>query len=214
MSFRDYRWLGVALLLLLSQWAQAQDGNADLYDGVAPADSVFVRVFNLSSTAIGFNVSGKQREQRVAAGQLGGYRFTTPGPLKVSVDGNALDTNMTAGTAATVLYRDGQLLLLSDLFINEPRKAQVGFYNLTDQPVALKTRDGQHAVVDTLGPNETGMRAVNELKIGFSAYAGDRELAQFDEVFLKLGNTYSFMLVNEEMGVRTVSTQNLIDPTE
>src|SRR5690554_2722762 len=181
MSFRDYRWLGVALLLLLSQWAQAQDGNADLYDGVAPADAVFVRVFNLSSTAIGFNVSGKQREQRVAAGQLGGYRFTTPGPLKISVDGNALDTNMTAGTAATVLYRDGQLLLLDDLFISEPRKAQVGFYNLTDQPVALKTRDGQHAVVDTLGPNETGMRAVNELKIGFSAYAEDRELAQFDE---------------------------------
>ena len=121
---------------------------------------------------------------------------------------------MAAGTAATVLYRGGQLILINDLFILDPRKAQVGFYNLTDQSVALKTRDGQHAVVDTLGPNETGMRAVNELKIGFSAYAGDRELAQFDEVFLKLGNTYSFMLVEEAIGLRTVSTQNLIDPTE
>lgn len=213
MNCHTFRWLAI-VLLLLGSWAQAQDGNADLYDGVAPADSVFVRVFNLSSTGIGFNVSGKQREQRVAAGQLGGYRFTTPGPVKVSVDGNTLEVDMAAGTAATVLYRGGQLILINDLFILDPRKAQVGFYNLTGQSVALKTRDGQHAVVDTLGPNETGMRAVNELKIGFSAYAGDRELAQFDEVFLKLGNTYSFMLVEEAIGLRTVSTQNLIDPTE
>lgn len=213
MNFRAYRWLAV-VLLLLHPLVQAQDGNADLYDGVAPADAVFVRVFNLSSTGIGFNVSGKQREQRVAAGQLGGYRFTTPGPLKVSVEDKTLELDMSAGTAATVLYRNSQLLLIKDQFISEPRKAQVGFYNLTSQPVALKTPDGQHAVVDTLAPNETGMRAVNELKIGFSAYAGDRELAKFDEVFLKLGNTYSFMLVDEALGLRTVSTQNLIDPTE
>lgn len=212
MRLSGYFWLMV--VLLLSPLAQAQDANEDLYDGVAPADSVFVRVFNLGSTAIGFDVSGKQRAQRVAAGQLGGYRFTTPGRVKMGVEGRELEVELPQGSAATVLYRDGQLLLIKDLFGSDPRKAQVGFYNLTSQTVALKTGDGKHLVVEELAPDTTGMRAVNELKIGFSAYAGERELARFNEEFLKLGNTYSFMLVESAGGLRTVSTQNLVDMTE
>ncbi|AQZ94195.1 alginate O-acetyltransferase AlgF [Halopseudomonas phragmitis] len=214
MNVRIYRWLCLPCLLLLATLAQAQDGNADLYDGVAPADSAFVRVFNLGSTSIGFGLSGKQREQRIAAGQLGSYRFTSPGPGRLTIEGNSLEAQFEASSATTVLYKDGQFVLIADKFVDDPRKAQVGFYNLTSQPVALKTRDGKHTVVEAIGTNETGLRAVNEIKIGFSAYAGEQELAQFDEVFLKLGNTYSFMVVEEAGGLRTLSMSSTIDPTE
>ena len=70
-----------------------------------------------------------------------------------------------------MIYRDGQLLLIADQFVNEPRKAQIAFYNLTDKPAALKTVDGQHVVVDTIERDQTGSRMVNELKIAFAAYA-------------------------------------------
>ena len=106
------------------------------------------------------------------------------------------------------------LLLIADQFVNEPRKAQIAFYNLTDKPAALKTVDGQHVVVDTIERDQTGSRMVNELKIAFAAYADSEQLIGFDELFLKKGRSYSYALLPAANGYRAITLANSIDPSE
>ncbi|MCX5511508.1 alginate O-acetyltransferase AlgF, partial [Pseudomonas sp. BJa3] len=62
-------------LTAASHTALAADGTADLYDAVAPADSAFVRVLNRSASSIDVALSVKLNAQKVAPGQLIGYRF-------------------------------------------------------------------------------------------------------------------------------------------
>ena len=203
------------LLMLGSATAQAaQDGNADLYDAVAPANSAFIRVLNLSERNIEVSLSGKNKPQLVSSGQFGGYRFVPPGQQSISVAGQTLESELKANTASTVIYRDNKLLLIADKFVDEPRKAQIAFYNLTDKPAALKTVDGQHVVVDTVQRDQTGSRMVNELKIAFAAYAADEKLASFDELFLKKGRSYSYALLPAGSGYRAITLANSIDASE
>lgn len=202
------------LLTITGATAQAQDGNADLYDPVAPANSAFVRVLNLSERNIEVTLSSKNKPQLVTSGQFGGYRFVAPGKHRIAVGAQALEHELKANTASTVIYRDGQLLLIADQFVNEPRKAQIAFYNLTDKPAALKTTDGKHVVVDTITSDQTGSRMVNELKIAFAAYADNDQLVGFDEMFLKKGRSYSYALLPAASGYRAITLANSIDPSE
>lgn len=207
-----------ALLLLCMlatvQVQAAQDANADLYDATAPANSAFIRVLNLGNTVVEVTLSGKKTSQKIGPGQLGGYRFTPPGSTRIAVNGASTEPQLQANTASTLLYQDGQLTLLKDSYVNEPKKAQLAFYNLADQEVALKTLDGKHVVVDPIGKAQTGGRMVNEFKIAFAAYAGDTSIASFDEMFLKKGRSYSYVLIPQGTGYRTISQANAIDPAE
>jgi len=198
-------------LATASHTALAAEGNADLYDAVAPADSAFVRVLNLSASNIEVTLSGKVNPQRVAAGQLSGYRFTPAGAHKIAVGGKAIEPQLKANAASTVVYDGKQLTLISDKYVNEPKKAQIAFYNLTPNPTALKTADGKHEVVAALGNGQTGTRMVNEIKLDFAAYAQDTKVASFDEQFLKKGRSYSYVLLP---GNRSMTLANSIDPTE
>lgn len=196
------------------QGVQAQEVNADLYDAVAPANSAFVRVLNLSSGVVDVSLSSKKTAQKVGPEQLGAYRFTPPGKTLLSVGAARLETDLQANSASTLLYANGSLTELKDIYVNEPKKAQLAFYNLTDTPTALKTADGKHEVVAAIGKAQTGGRMVNEFKIAFAAYAGDRKVASFDEMFLKKGRSYSYVLLPEGSGYRAISQANAIDPAE
>ncbi|WP_341304385.1 alginate O-acetyltransferase AlgF [Pseudomonas sp. TMP25] len=207
----------LSVLLLTFSWGisqAAQDANADLYDAVAPANSAFVRVLNLSERNIEVTLSSKNKPQAVTSGQFGGYRFVAPGKHRIAVGDKALESELKANTASTVIYRDGELLLIADQFVNEPRKAQIAFYNLTEKPAALKTVDGQHVVVEVIARDQTGSRMVNELKIAFAAYAEADKLVSFDELFLKKGRSYSYALLPAGNGYRAITLANSIDPTE
>ena len=49
----------LALALLAPALSPAQDGNAALYDAVAPAGSAYLRVLNLSASGAEVMLSGK-----------------------------------------------------------------------------------------------------------------------------------------------------------
>lgn len=198
-------------LIAASHTTLAAEGNADLYDAVAPADSAFVRVLNLSDANIEVTLSGKLNPQKVAPGQLGGYRFVPAGAHKIGVGAKAIEPTLAANAASTVVYDGKQLNLIADQYVNEPKKAQVAFYNLTPAQATLRTADGKHEVVKALANGQTGARMVNEIKIDFAAYVNDQEVASFDELFLKKGRSYSYVLLP---GNRSLSLANSIDPTE
>lgn len=208
------RRLMCLLTLLAATSSQAKENAADLYDAVAPANSAFIRVLNLSDAVVEVSLSSKKTAQKVGPAQLGSYRFTPPGKTTLLVDGKSLEPELQANTASTLLYADGQLTLLKDSYVNEPKKAQLAFYNLTDSSAALKTLDGKHVVVEAIDRAQTGGRMVNEFKIAFAAYVGEQSVATFDEMFLKKGRSYSYVLLPQGAGYRTISQANAIDPTE
>ncbi|PTU74226.1 alginate O-acetyltransferase AlgF [Pseudomonas mangrovi] len=192
-----------------------EDAGAELYDAAAPADSAFVRVLNLSDGRVRAMLGGKNQAQQIAAGQLGGYRFTVPGKVHLDVEGQSTSVDLAANTANTFVYDGSSLRLLQDAFINEPKKAQVGFYNLSGQTLSLKTADGKHAIVDSVAAGQNGSRMVNELKIAFAAYQGEQKIADFPEVFLKKGRTYSYLILPAGSdGVRALSMANGLDPLD
>lgn len=191
--------------------AQAQ-ANADLYDAVAPANSAFLRVLNLTGTGADVKVTGKTATQKVTAGQIGGYMFTPAGKTKISVNSVSGEYDLVADTATTFVFDGKALIKLDDKYVNDPRKALVSFYNLSDKKVALKTADGKHALVDELGKNETGNRLVNEIKITLAAYSGDSKVVGFDEQFLKKGRSYSYVLIEQGGKLRTIAVPNAVDP--
>lgn len=206
--------LVLGLLGTLFNGAQAQEVNADLYDAVAPANSAFVRVLNLSNGVVDFSLSSKKTAQKVGPNQLGAYRFTPPGKTTLTIGSARIESDLKANAASTLLYIDGTLTELKDIYVNEPKKAQLAFYNLTAIPTALKTADGKHEVVAALGKAQTGGRMVNEFKIAFAAYAGEQKVASFDEMFLKKGRSYSYVLLPEGDGYRAISQANAIDPAD
>lgn len=206
--------LALSLFGLALSSAHAKDANADLYDAVAPANSAFVRVLNLSAGSVDVSLSSKKSAQKVGPGQLGAYRFTPPGKTALSIGDAKVEPDLQANTASTLLYIDGIITVLKDSYVNEPKKAQLAFYNMTDTQTALKTLDGKHVVVEPIAKAQTGGRMVNEFKIAFAAYAGDQKVASFDEMFLKKGRSYSYVLLPDGAGYRTISQANAIDPTE
>ncbi|WP_259364809.1 alginate O-acetyltransferase AlgF [Pseudomonas sp. 5Ae-yellow] len=207
-----------ALLMLWAGFgcanALAQDANADLYDAVAPANSAFIRLMNLSDAGVEVTLTSKTSAQRVGASQFGGYRFVEPGTHRIGVAGQALEVELKANTASTVLYRNGELELLTDDVVNEPARAQIVFYNLTDTDAALTTVDGKTPVVDSRPPFQNGSRMVNEVKIAFAAYAGERNLVAYPEQLLRKGRSYSYALLPEGGGYRGLAVANSIDASQ
>lgn len=205
----------LSLLGLLSQPSYAQEENADaLYAAAAPSDSAFVRVINLSDRSISVAMSSKNQAQQIAPGQIGAYRFTAPGPTVVEIDQHKLTPTFEKNSATTYVYDGQSVRSLNDNFINEPKKAQIGFYNLSSQSLALKTADGRHVIVPTLAAGENGNRMVNELKIAFAAYSGEQSVADFPEAFLKKGRTYSYVVLPSATGLRAVSVASTLDPLD
>lgn len=200
-----------SLFASLALVAQVQ-ANEDLYDAVAPANSAFLRVLNLTGSGADVKVTGKSATQKVTAGQLGGYMFSPAGKVSITVNKVAGEYDLAADTATTFVFDGNALIKLDDKYVNDPRKALVSFYNLSDKPVALKTADGKHALVEELGKNATGNRLVNEIKIALAAYAGDSKVADFDEQFLKKGRSYSYVLIEQGGRLRTIAVANAVDP--
>ncbi|WP_068824721.1 alginate O-acetyltransferase AlgF [Pseudomonas sp. BMS12] len=201
----------LALCLTVPVLAHAQDGNAALYDAVAPAGSAFVRMLNLTGSGSELMVSGKSAAQKIGAGQLGNYQFVAPGAHKLSAGSTSLQTELKANSATTLVFDGQQLKPIADTYSEDSKKALIAFYNLTDKPLSLKTLDGKHAVVESVPSGQSGSRPVNEIKIGFAAYAGEQNLAKFDELFLKKGRSYSYLVIPDGAGVRTIASMNGLD---
>lgn len=209
-----HRILLFVLALSAAPALSAADGNAALYDPVAPPDSAFVRLFNHSNTSVTLKVSSKTAAQTVSNGQLGGYLFVAAGSHTLTVGAASLPVTLTAKSALTVLYDGTSLVALNDTYEDDRKKAQVAFYNLTSNALSLRTADGKHVIVDKLERNSTGSRMINEIKIRFAAYADSGNVASFSEMFLKKGRSYSYIVVNEGEQVKTLALANTIDPIE
>lgn len=213
-----YRSLFTLYLLFLSlSWtgichAQA---NAELYDAVAPPDSAFIRAFNMTDSSIQFEVSTKIHDQRIPAGQFGGYRFVEPGSHRLTINGHSIQVDLTANTASTLIYRTEQIQVVNDSLINEPRRAQISFYNLTSSDAVLETADGKHRVIGPVTPGQTSSRMINEVRIGLAASIERYNTKKhYEPLLLRRGQSYSYAVLSDNSGYKVVSATNTIDAND
>ena len=206
--------LAMALGISMAAQSHAADGNDELYDAVAPADSGFIRVLNLTDTPATVSLSGKKGNQTISAGNLGGYLFSSPGKQTLAINGSPSDLPVETRKAVTAVYRGGSLTLLGDDVPQDARKANVVFYNLTDQALSLKTADGKHALVQDVAPGQLASRKVNEIKIPLAAYAGTNKVVDFSELFLRKSRSYSFLVIPGSNGTRGMSLADTVDAIE
>jgi alginate O-acetyltransferase complex protein AlgF len=207
-------FFSILSILCFSTLARAEDGNAALYDAAAPADSGFLRVLNLSSSLAEIMISGKSNSQKVAAGTLGPYLFTSPGSHTVKVNQSEIAITFDKKVAITLLY-DGQTFTeVRDDVPDDAKKAAIAFYNFSGVPMALKTADGKHTIVDGIAPSKSGNRKVNEIKIQLSAFENSAKVADFDELFLRKGRSYSFVVAPANGTYKLISLANTVDSIE
>ncbi|GAA3967646.1 alginate O-acetyltransferase AlgF [Allohahella marinimesophila] len=217
-SSKPANWLQFCLFTMLSLVgvsASAKDGNEALYDATAPADSAFARVINLADKTASVKFGGKTAVQTVGSYQVSDYVFFTGGQAQViEVNGERLEQQFPKNSAWTLVFHDGKVTPIEDKYYQGRKKAQVAFYNLSDQPLDLKTADGKHAVVPNISPMANGQREINEVKIGLSAWAAGSEAAAFEPVFLKKGRSYSYVIYPQAGALKPLVVADAITSLE
>ncbi len=195
---RGLGFLNTGVLLWLLAGVCNADENAALYDAAIPKDASFIRLANTTDKTLSVIIDNSQLV--VPARQMGSYVILAEGSYPVSVEGLSMSVELAKAAAITVLYNGDSLESIQDSLPDNVKKSQVMFYNFSDEPLSLKTTDGKHAVVDSVAPGHVGVRQVNEVKMPFSVFSGDQSLLTFEPIFLRKGQTYSYVLMKDATG--------------
>lgn len=187
----------IASLLLGLLWSSLllADPARALYSDEPPVNGALIRLINLSPAHAHAQVNGKQQAQLIRPGQIGDYRLAPRGLVRLQVNGVSQNAMLSEGASYTYVFDGRTLQEIQDAFAPQPHRAQIGFYNLSDRPLSLKTADAEVTVISALGPGEHASRLVNEARLTLAAFDGERRLAEFNELRLRRNHSYSYILL-------------------
>jgi len=160
-----------------------------------PPGSAFVRVFNLQADkAIGSVNLGKKHFQQIAPGSTSDFVFVDAKKNTLVIDKVDMPMTLQEGKFHTLVF-DGKSLRSVDIEpLKDKRKGLIHMVNLTAKPLDLKTFKGDVAVVSGVNSFASGERAINPVKIAFSAYAGTTRLLETSEIYLDRGRSGSLFV--------------------
>jgi len=196
MASMKHRYLGLLIffpLCLAGRSPLAADTKSSVYGPPAPQGSAFVRVLNLATGQSGLRLG-------VGAANFGPLRFAQASPYRpVAADIYVLRA---AGRQATVTVRPGAyytaaitdegIRFLEDPPHTDPARAQIFLYNFSSIPeLALKTADGRTTVVGPVRSGDSGVVAVNPIRIRFAVYRGEARIGLIEDLGLARGESYS-----------------------
>ena len=185
----NLRFLAVLLIGFLFVDAQVSAQEEGLYAPAPPADAAFVRVLNAAEGDFTASL-GDTDFGTLAYGAVSPYRVVPQGASELSAGSVAETLELAAGRFYTVVL-DDTATLVEDPTLENRAQALLVLYNVSTQPVDLKTADGATAVIPEVAPGEVGSIAVNPISVAFGAFAGSAALTTFDEVQLERGAVYS-----------------------
>ncbi len=201
-------------LLLLLPVAAAQAGEEALYAAEAPDGAAFIRIINANTGGgIAEGRIGGKAIKDVEPLEASAYIYLPEGSYELSVGGKSEAVTMASNRFYTaVVTETGELKVLEDADFDNPRKALVSFYNLTDSAtVTLKTADGKVAVTDPVAPMQMANREINAVKVAMGAFSKDQALAKTSEVNLQRGKVFSFFAIEVGGQPRLVVAENRVD---
>ncbi len=192
------------LFVPLLALADAQDEG--LYAPAPPANAAFVRVLNAAEDSGDVTASfGDTGFEALAYGAVSPYRVVLQGAAELRAGSVSATLELAAGRFYTVVLEDAATLLQDPTLENRAQTLLV-LYNVSAQPVNLKTADGTTAVIPDVAPGELGSVAVNPISVAFGAFAGSAALTAFDEVQLERGAVYSTFVLQDNTAVFVQNT--------
>ena len=186
-------------------WAQ----DAGLYDNLIDPSKAYVRLMaDDSADAI---LDGSP--VGILAHNVSGYVAVTPGTLTIGPEEAA--HSVEAGTYYTFVNGPAGTVQFVDAPVQDPSKAELLFYNLTDQDVDLfvpQARTNAMAGVAAGTSQSVELRA--PLTLSFEARSGDATLAALEDVDLERKQATSLFLISGPAGLSLVEVINsFADPS-
>lgn len=182
------------MLLLFS--ASAQDEG--LYAPAPPADAAFVRVLYAAEGAGEITASlGETDFEALAYGSVSPYRVVLQGTAELSAGDVSGALELDAGRFYTIVITD-TVTLLEDPTLENRAQTLLVLYNVSENPVNLKTADGSTDVIPEVAPGGLGSIEVNPISVAFGVFSGETALAAFEETRLERGAVYSSFVLPED----------------
>lgn len=204
----------VLISSLLVSINTAQAGEDALYAADAPDGAAFIRVVNAdASGSIAQATVGGKVIKEIAPLEASPYIYLSAGNYQVDVAGKQVSVTMKKEEFYTVVVRNsGEVKVLKDVTFDNPRKALLSFYNLTDTGgVTLKTSDGKVDVIDSVGSLAVANREINAVRIALGAFQSGQALAKTGEVNLQRGKVFSVFAIDVGGEPRLVVAESRVD---
>ncbi|MFP4561840.1 MAG: alginate O-acetyltransferase AlgF [Spirochaetia bacterium] len=187
--------IGLFGVFLAAAPLAAQDEG--LYGSKAPEDAAFVRIINSGTDTLPRLPVGAVRFARLAPLEVSPYKVLTPGVLIIKARDGQVDIAAGAREYYTVAVSDAGPKVFQDRRHDDPLKAQLILYNLTDiSPINLKTADGGSEVISGVQAGESASIAVNPVRTGLSLFEGEKELETAGSVDMEAGQSYGIFAVD------------------
>ncbi len=175
--------------------AMAEDEG--LYDPAPPSGSAFVRFINADEVPAQPEAKGK-KHAKISTGIVSPYYPVAAGETDLRLGEAKTSQDIEEGAFYTAILKDAGLKVMKDQSPDNPAKAMLAFYNLTDKgDLTLKTDDGKVEIIPATGPVESGYRQVNGVEIKAAVYNGDAKIADAGSVDLKRGKASAVVVTQD-----------------
>jgi alginate O-acetyltransferase complex protein AlgF len=201
----EIRMAAILALVAVAQPAGAED--AGLYDKPIDPNSSFIRILDLqASSAVIAGSAIENFEDGISP-----YVNVKPGDVEMSVGSKTTRITAEPGKYYTYAWSDGGAQkLYVDPVKDDPSKAQVYLYNLSDLPAVDLVVPAAKAVaikaVATGEAQSVSLRA--PLSIGFAIQSGGRTVAETADLDLKRRSGFTIVLAGSSGTYRALATEN------
>lgn len=202
--------LVLAAFLFLPLTASA--GEEALYAPVPPSDSAFVRAVNATGdAALSATLDGAKFPAGVQE-SVSDYAVIKQGDhaLKVGASDQAL--KIEAGQYYTiVVLKGGVAKVIKDALIENPAKAMIYFYNLSDAAAATLEAPSHNATIfENIAAGEGKSREINAVAFSLSVKADAAEAGKVDNLELKRQQGNSVFLTGEKGQYKVFAVTNKV----
>jgi alginate O-acetyltransferase complex protein AlgF len=190
----------------------AMAGEEALYAPVPPADSAFVRTVNLTGDATASIQLDGSSLPAGAQPLVSDYAVIKQGDHSLSAGAQKSPVTIEAKQYYTIVVAaDGKTNVLKDALIEDPSKAMLYFYNLSDKSsVSLFAPSHKATVFENIAVGASTSRAINAVAIGLVVKAGDSEIGTTGDVDLKRQVGTSVFLTGKDGDYQVFSVQNKV----
>lgn len=186
----------------------AQAGGDDaLYDPAPPADSAFVRVVYAGGGAIEPSLGGSSLGAMSDAA-IGDYVIIPGGDHALSLGGSEETLNIGTGNYYSILVKGGEAELHEDTVLENPSKAQIRFYNLSDATAALHAPAHKIDIFKEIAPMSGTDRAINAVALTLEAKIGNTVAGSFEKLDLVRREGVSVLVAGEAGAYTAISAKD------
>lgn len=200
------------LTLLIFIPALAMADEKELYKPLPPADSAFVRFVNLTDTKAD---AAKIGDVTIAPGEktpVSDYSVVKKGKRTFYLGEKTSPVSVEAGQYYTVVVpADGSITVIQDALIENPAKAVIYFYNLSDsEEGTLVAPTHKTNIFEKVGSMKSESREINAVTFNLQAKAGKDDAGTIEGVNLKRQEGTSVFLTGKKGSYKSFSVQNAV----